>query len=690
MRKTELRKEISAGELKITRKRTVKLAALVDEETYKAAFESAGDVILLIDKIGKIMDVNNRLKAIGGYEKDELVGKNIKTLAAIMTAKSKARINKNFLKRMTGVNVLPYEVEIYKKNRELMTIEISARPLKKAGKIIGDLVIMRDVTESKRIEKKLKISEENYRNLMDNSVMGIRIRDQEDILYMNQAFLDIFGYKNSEEAILTPPVKLYTPESYADYVLRAEKIARGEPVSNNIEVSIKRKDGTIRHLQVFGKRVIRNGKEQGQTLYNDITERKQAEQLYYTLAESSRGSVYIAQNGKFVFTNSVFQKNIGYTADELLLMGPAVLVYPADTEMVRDSAVQMLKGTRQQPYMFRVVTKSGEIRWALETVTSITYNGKRAILGNFMDVTERRQAEEKLEQLEQNFRNSMDNSSIGIRISDINDKNLYANRAMLDIFGYKNLDEIQTTPPQEYYSPEAYANWLERHEKRLRGEPMPKQVEIDIIRKDGTVRYLDVSMMDVFWDGKKQYQTLYNDITERKKVEKALHESEEKYRLIVENSTDIIFTLNGRGEFIYLSPSIKNVLGYNQNDLIGVSFRSLVHPDDIHVIDEAIQSHHIDGALISSEREYRFRHASGEWRWHISTGTPMREKNEEVFNFVGVARDITKRRQADGRIEQAAREWRTTFDSITDLISIHDKDNRFLRVNKARSNARHQ
>jgi PAS domain S-box-containing protein len=305
------------------------------------------------------------------------------------------------------------------------------------------------------------------------------------------------------------------------------------------------------------------------------------------------------------------------------------------------------------------------------------------MLGNFMDITERRQAEEALKLSEQNFRNSMDNSSIGIRISDKNDIVLYANQAMLDIFGYKNVNEMRTNQPQDYYSPEAHASWVLRHEKFLRGEPMPKQVAIDIIRKDGTVRNLDVSMMQVFWDGKKQYQTLYNDITERKQAEKALHESEEKYRLIVENSSDIIFTLNDAGEFIYLSPSVKNILGYYQSDLIGLPFRSLVHPDDLHIIEDATQTHYVEGGQLSGEIEYRFRHASGNWRWLVSTGTPLREKNEKAFNFIGVARDVTERKQAESRLAQAAQEWRTTFDSITDLISIHDKDNRFLRVNKA-------
>jgi PAS domain S-box-containing protein len=115
----------------------------------------------------------------------------------------------------------------------------------------------------------------------------------------------------------------------------------------------------------------------------------------------------------------------------------------------------------------------------------------------------------------------------------------------------------------------------------------------------------------------------------------------------VENSTDIIFTLDTTGRFIYISPSIKNVLGYQPNDLIGVPFNSLVHPDDVHVIDEAELNHTADNFSSTTREEYRFRNAAGQWRWLISTGTPMREKRDKVFNFVGIARDITEQKQVE-------------------------------------------
>jgi diguanylate cyclase (GGDEF)-like protein/PAS domain S-box-containing protein len=385
----------------------------------------------------------------------------------------------------------------------------------------------KEVIDHKQVAEALKASEQNFRNSLDQSMNGIRISDNTGhTSYVNKAFLEIFDYKNIQEVMSTPPQEYYTPEAHADWVVRHEKLLRGEPMPKQIDVDIIRKDGIRKNLEVSMRQVFWDGKEQNQTLYHDITERKLVEHA--------------------------------------------------------------------------------------------------------------------LKLSEQNFRNSMDSSAIGIRISDNKDHTSYANKALLEIFGYENIDEVKKSPPQEHYSPAAHASWVLRHEKLLRGEPMPKQVDIDIIRKDGTVRNLDVSMRDVFWDGKQQFQTLYNDITERKAAEAALHESEEKYRLIVENSSDIIFTLNAEGDFIYVSAAVKNVLGYDAADLTGRPFRSILHPDDIKTVQEAIKRNIMDGHQTPGGTEYRVRHISGEWRWHNGTGNTVRDSNGKFLYFIGMGRDITE------------------------------------------------
>lgn len=126
-------------------------------------------------------------------------------------------------------------------------------------------------------------------------------------------------------------------------------------------------------------------------------EAKQAEELFGTLANSSPVGVYVVQDRKFQFVNPQFQQYTGYSEDELLGMEDCLgLILPEDRNKVRANAVKMLKGERSSPYEYRVVTKGGEPRWIMETVTSIHYKGKRATLGNYMDITERKRVEKSI------------------------------------------------------------------------------------------------------------------------------------------------------------------------------------------------------------------------------------------------------------------------------------------------------
>jgi PAS domain S-box-containing protein len=132
----------------------------------------------------------------------------------------------------------------------------------------------------------------------------------------------------------------------------------------------------------------------------DITERKKAEamlreqeSIYRILAEHSYAGVYVVQDGRFRFINSNAASYAGYTREELLNQETGILVHPKDREEENKNAGDMLKGKRMTPYEFRIIKKDGETRWIMETVTSITYEGRPAILGNSMDVTEKRHRE---------------------------------------------------------------------------------------------------------------------------------------------------------------------------------------------------------------------------------------------------------------------------------------------------------
>jgi PAS domain S-box-containing protein len=123
---------------------------------------------------------------------------------------------------------------------------------------------------------------------------------------------------------------------------------------------------------------------------------RESEELYRTLAEKSFASVYVLQEGKFCFLNSNAVAYSGYTMEELLKKDSMSIVHAEDKEQLQKNTAEMLRGKRTIPYEFRIITKEGQPRWIMETVTSIVWEGKRAILGNSMDITERKKMEEAL------------------------------------------------------------------------------------------------------------------------------------------------------------------------------------------------------------------------------------------------------------------------------------------------------
>ena len=125
---------------------------------------------------------------------------------------------------------------------------------------------------------------------------------------------------------------------------------------------------------------------------------RQDEETLQVFRTSIPIGLFIIQDGKFKFVNDNFRELLADTSDEIIESYSLRLVYPEDRERVRESAIKILRGESTTPYKYRIVNKYGQPRWLLESVASIQYQGKRAVLGHSMDITERELAQEKLEE----------------------------------------------------------------------------------------------------------------------------------------------------------------------------------------------------------------------------------------------------------------------------------------------------
>jgi len=402
-------------------------------------------------------------------------------------------------------------------------------------------------------------------------------------------------------------------------------------------------------------------------------ERTDEEELFKIMGEKSPVGVCIMQDGKFCYFNSNFPIAIGYTADELVGKDPLELIVPEDREMVMENEIKMLKGELLSPYQFRVIHKDGSIRWVMEVVRSVQYHGRRAVLGNYMEVTERKQAEETLQAEKNKLQSLIDAMKDTLTIQDTEYNIIYQNEQSRIASGGDHLGE------------KCYRVY-EGREKVCEGCPVEKAF------KDGEThtaeRMTTIAGKVAFWEntanpirdaeGKiASCLELTRDITEHKKQAQALADELTRRRLLVDQSLDGIVVLDEDAGVVEANQRFAEMLGYTLEEVRELhtwDWDKIFPPEQLlemgRNVDEKglhLETKHTrkDGSVIDVD---------------ISISGIMYGGQKLIFC---IGRDITERKEMEEALRESEKKLRLISENSRDIICLHDPDHRYVYISPA-------
>ncbi|RLG16557.1 hypothetical protein DRN63_04050 [Nanoarchaeota archaeon] len=355
------------------------------------------DPIFVVGVDGKVKFISPNVKISFGYEPNEVVGRHI---LDFVHPDDKHLILEKFTK-FSETQPFFLECRFLAKDGSIRYCQTTSRPVYEDGKLIAFAGTIRDLTERKLIEKKLREVEKIHRLVLENILDAVFMLDEKGIIRYISPGVKNFGYE-VEDVLGKRLLDFIHPEDRK--TLEEVFWKRFEGFGEIFEYRIVAKDGSVRYCQSVSSPIYKNKKVFGVVgVIRDITDRKrienelrEREELFRTLTEGSPTGVYLIKKGKFIYVNPTMERITGCSRKELLQVDPFELIHPDYRDMVEERHFRREAGEEvPERYEFKIITKNGE-RWVDLTAKRVKIGGEYAILGNFFDVTSKKEAEEKL------------------------------------------------------------------------------------------------------------------------------------------------------------------------------------------------------------------------------------------------------------------------------------------------------
>jgi|GEM_PF-699134 len=613
---------------------------------WEGVFQSAINGIILTDLTGKIKYANDYAINYHEYTLEELKEFYIFDLVTPEFIEIVREYIKDLIERNETEAL---EIGFLTKSGKVKYAELSGRLVKHGSSELIQFVEI-DTTEKRRFENELIEAEKKYRELFENAVIGVyRTTPDGKIIDVNPAFVKMFGAKDKFEILRMKASDLYADPRDREIFIRALEIS--DSISN-FENRLKRLDGK----EIIVREHVRAVKDSlGNVIFydgmiEDITEQrkaeeklKESEEKYRTLVEGSLAGTYIFQDGKFKFVSGQILSIFGFTPQEVLNTRRILeIVHPEDRKKVIKLFTSNLKGDiSKSGSQFRIIKKNGEIAWVEVLNNLINYEGKPALLGTMLDITDRIKAEQRNRIMSQLLLSLND----AVVLTDENGNILEVNDAFCRVTGYSK-DEVIGKNPRILKSGLHDANFYKEMWESIltkgywRGEIINK-------KKNGEFYFalLSISSIKDEIHGLTYYLGIQSDITERKKAEEQI-----RYQAnLLENVNDAIIAADLNYRITSWNKAAEKMYGYKAEEVIGKEISEVVKVEFPDLTREQVRQILQEKGFWKGEAIHYNRF--GEKIYVSSSLSIIRDINGNPIGTVGINRDITEQKKAEEKLK---------------------------------------
>jgi PAS domain S-box-containing protein len=567
------RKGVSVILEDITQRKHGEWALLESEATARALMSSPTDTVILMDTRGIILDLNDTAAFKFKQYGDDPIGKLADTLLPHDVAQSRRTLTTRVIEKKQMVR--------YEDERDGRWYDTVAYPIIVNGEVTRIAMIARDITDRKKSEDALRESEERYRQLVDISPDAVLIHIEGKITYLNQAALSMLGAENSNEILGKNVLDLIHPDFRDTVRKNIKKDLNGETTSPT-ELEMLRVDGTTIVAEGRGVKTTFKGKPAIQVAIRDTTERKrvemelrESEEKYRTLVNRANDVICVIQEGIIKMCNPRLPEFWGGSGEEITGRPFTDFVHPDALSKLIDIYKRRISGESPPSiYETTLMHRDGSKSFVEVNAGVIGYEGRPADLVIVRDINNRKKADDALRESEATARALMNAPTDSVILTDSQGIILALNETAASRFGRWS-DELVGILADDLLPKKVAQSRRFLVSKMLETKTMVRFED----ERDG--RWYDTVAYPIAGENGEvtRFAIISRDITDRKNTEKALIQSEERYRQLVDISPDAVL-LQMEGKIVFTNPAALNLLGASHSaEIIGKDVLDFIQPE---------------------------------------------------------------------------------------------------------------